>query len=99
MAKELHLYDIIIRPVVTEKSNRMVASGNQYTFEVAMNANKIQIATAIIDIFDVDVIKVNTMVMPKKRARRGRKFYTRKSAWKKAIVTVEPGQSIRLFNQ
>jgi large subunit ribosomal protein L23 len=98
MAKQLHLYDIIKRPVVTEKSNRLAATGNQYTFEVDMNANKIQIAEAVVLIFDVDVMKVNTMVLPMKRGRRGRKFYTRKSAWKKAIVTLAPGQTINLFN-
>ena len=49
-------------------------------------------------IFDVDVLKVSTMVMPAKRGRRGRITYTRHSAWKKAVVTVAPGQEIALFN-
>lgn len=98
MAKALHLYDVILRPVITEKSNRVADDNNQYTFQVAPNANKIQIKEAVEIIFDVDVIKVNTAIVPKKRGRRGRKFYTRKSSWKKAIVTVAPGQSISLFN-
>ncbi len=98
MTKSLHLYDVITRPVITEKSNRIADENNQYTFEVAPNANKIQIKEAVELIFDVDVIKVSTAVMPKKRGRRGRKFYTRKRSWKKAIVTVAPGQSINLFN-
>lgn len=98
MAKALNIYDVIIRPIITEKSNEVSADLNQYTFEVALNANKIQIKEAIHQIFEVDVLKVRTMVFPKKRARRGRKFYVRKTAWKKAIITVAPGQSIDLFS-
>ncbi|MBN1203200.1 MAG: 50S ribosomal protein L23 [Anaerolineae bacterium] len=95
----MHLYDIIVRPVITEKSHDMADMLNQYVFEVNMRANKIQIKEAVETIFDVDVQKVNTMVMPTKRGFRwGRKAYTRSSAWKKAIVTVAPGQSISLFN-
>lgn len=98
MAGELHLYDIIRRPIITEKANIASDRLNRYTFEVAANANKIQIKDAIEIIFDVDVLRVNTMVMPPKRGRRGRKFYIRKSKWKKAIVTVAPGQQIPLFD-
>ena len=95
---ELHLYDVLRRPVITEKSHGMVDDNNQYVFEVDMNANKIQIRDAIERIFDVDVVKVNTMVMAPKRGRRGRKFYIRQGAWKKAVVTLVPGQTISLFN-
>jgi large subunit ribosomal protein L23 len=98
VTKGLHLYDIIRRPVITEKSNIMSSETNQYVFEVDMRANKIQIKDAIERIFDVDVLKVNTMVMPLKRGRRGRSFYVRQRAWKKAVVTVPTGQSISLFN-
>jgi len=98
VTKGLHLYDIIRRPVITEKSNIMASEANQYVFEVDMRANKIQIKDAIERIFDVDVIKVNTMVMPLKRGRRGRTYYVRQRAWKKAVVTVPQGQSISLFN-
>jgi large subunit ribosomal protein L23 len=84
--------------VITEKSHDMADYINQYVFEVDMRANKIQIKEAVERIFDVDVVKVNTMVMPAKRGRRGRKFYMRSKAWKKAIVSVIPGQSISLFN-
>ncbi|MEQ8672892.1 MAG: 50S ribosomal protein L23 [Aggregatilineales bacterium] len=94
---ELHLYDIIIRPVITEKSNEM-SEDKKYVFEVSQRANKIQIREAIRVIFNVDVNKVNTMIMPAKRGKRGRKFYRRSSQWKKAIVTLEPGNSIELFN-
>ncbi len=98
MTKGLHLYDIIRRPVITEKSNMMSSDVNQYVFEVDMRANKIQIKDAIERIFDVDVLNVNTMVMPPKRGRRGRTFYVRQRAWKKAVVTVPQGQTISLFN-
>lgn len=95
---ELHLYEVLRRPVITEKSNEQMDDLNQYVFEVAMNANKIQVREAVEVIFDVDVQKVNTMIMPPKRGRRGRKWYMRKKAWKKAIVTLPPGQKIELFD-
>jgi large subunit ribosomal protein L23 len=97
MPKPLQLYDVIVRPVISEKSNKAMGALNQYAFEVAPNANKIQIKEAIEIIFDVDVLKVNTMIVPLKRGRRGRKYYVRKKAWKKAIVTVGPRQSINLY--
>lgn len=96
MPKQMHIYDVLVRPVVTEKTSKNVADKNQYTFEVALNANKIQIKEAVEVIFDVDVVNINTTVMPLKRGRRGRKFYVRKHSWKKAIVTLAPGQSIDL---
>ncbi len=97
MPKTLHLYDIIKRPVITEKSTELADTLNQYVFEVDMRANKIQIADAVVRIFDVDVVKVRTMVMPAKRGLRMRRFYRRQSAWKKAIVTVPVGQRIPIF--
>lgn len=98
MPKELHIYDVVRRPVITEKSTLMAEELQQYVFEVAPNANKIQIKEAIELIFDVDVTNVRTMVMPAKRGRRGRTWYIRSKEWKKAIVTLERGQSIELFN-
>ncbi|MBI5928488.1 MAG: 50S ribosomal protein L23 [Chloroflexi bacterium] len=97
MTKALHMYDVILRPIVSEKSNIVMDELNQYTFEVSLVANKIQIKEAIEIIFDVDVLRVNTMIIPLKKGRRGRKFYTRKQAWKKAIVQIAPGQNINLF--
>jgi large subunit ribosomal protein L23 len=94
---EVHLYDIIRRPVVTEKSEEMADEMNVYVFEVDMRANKPMIKEAVETVFDVDVVKVRTAVMPAKRGRRLRKTYIRKKAWKKAIVTVAPGQGIDLF--
>jgi len=95
---ELHLYDVILRPVITEKSNVMSSDLNQYVFEVDQRANKFQIKEAVQVIFDVDVTNVRTMIMPAKRGRRGRKWYLRTKQWKKAIVTLAEGDSIELFN-
>ena len=97
MPKEVHLYDVIKRPVVTEKSDRLADLQNVYVFEVDLRATKPMIREAVEVIFDVDVHKVRTAIMPAKRGRRLRKYYTRKSAWKKAYVTLEAGQSIDLF--
>ncbi|NDJ51753.1 MAG: 50S ribosomal protein L23 [Chloroflexi bacterium] len=97
MPKPLHLFDVVIRPVVTEKSQILQDEQNVYVFEVDMRANKPQIKAAVEEIFDVDVRKVRTAVVPPKRGRRGRSEYIRKKAWKKAYVTVEPGDSIDLF--
>jgi large subunit ribosomal protein L23 len=98
---ELHIYDVIRRPVVTEKSSLQAEAG-QYVFEVAVKANKIQIKEAIEVLFStqnapVKVAKVNTMVMPKKRGVRGRNEYVRSPQWKKAIITLAEGK-IELFN-
>lgn len=95
---ELHLYEVIRRPVITEKSSALAEDANKYVFEVAKNANKIQIREAVEGIFEVEVDKVNTLVVPPKRGRRGRKWYMRTKAWKKAIVTLAPGQKIELFD-
>lgn len=94
---QLHLYDIVLRPVVTEKSQIMAEAG-QYVFEVALNSNKRQIKEAIEAIFDKNVTKVNTMIMPAKRGMRGRNEYWRSKQWKKAIVTLAEGETIDLFN-
>lgn len=95
---ELHLYEVIRRPVITEKASILSDDHNQYVFEVAMDANKMQIRDAVEVIFDVEVTKVNTMIMPAKRGRRGRNWYRRSSTWKKAVVTLHPDDSIELFN-
>jgi len=98
VTKGLHLYDILKRPVITEKSTEMAETHNQYVFEVDMRANKIQIAEAVMKIFDVDVLRVRTMVVAPKRGRRYRSYYMRRKAWKKAVVIVPQGQTISLFN-
>jgi len=95
---DLHIYDVLRRPVVSEKTAVMTDEKNQYVFEVADEANKIQIKEAIEVIFEVDVVKVNTMIVPAKRGRRGRNWYMRSKQWKKAIVTLAADQTIELFN-
>lgn len=93
----LHLYDVILRPIVTEKTNVLTEELNQYVFEVAPEANKQQIREAVEIIFEKQVKKVNTMIMPAKRGFRGRRSYMRSKQWKKAVVTLEAGESIELF--
>jgi len=95
---ELHIYDVLRRPVVSEKTAVMTDEKNQYVFEVADEANKIQIKEAVEVIFEVEVVKVNTMVVPAKRGRRGRNWYLRSKQWKKAVVTLAKDQKIELFN-
>lgn len=98
MAGVLHTYDVLIRPLITEKATALVDGLNQYTFEVDVRANKLQVKEAVELIFNVDVEDVHTLIVPPKRGRRGRKFFIRKKKWKKAIVSVKLGQKIPLFN-
>ncbi len=95
---DLHLYEVIRRPVITEKASILSDMYDQYVFEVAPEANKSQIREAVEVIFDVHVRKVRTMIMPAKRGQRGRTWYVRTRQWKKAIVSLEEGESIELFN-
>lgn len=94
---ELNLHDIIVRPVVTEKTQAQTDAHNMYTFEVDVRANKPQIKEAVEAIFGVTVLDVHTAMMPAKLGKRQRKSFIRKSEWKKATVTVTPGQSIDMF--
>lgn len=94
----MNLYEVIKRPVITEGSTQLAAVQNQYTFEVDQRANKIEIKQAVEQIFNVDVLKVATMIMPKKMGTRGRKLFVRAPQWKKAIVTLPAGQKIADFN-
>lgn len=93
----MHIYDILKRPIVTEKTMADVDLANKYTFEVDMTANKFQVKDAVETAFDVTVEDVNVLVMPVKTARRGRRIAIRKRKWKKAIVQLAPGNSIQLF--
>lgn len=92
----MHPFQIIRRPIITEKAMLLADYENQYTFEVVMNANKPMIRDAVEEAFDVEVLKVNTMVVPGKPRRWGRRV-SRTPAWKKAVVTLAPGDSIALF--
>ncbi len=88
--------EVIIRPIITEHSYDMMEK-NTYTFEVAKDSNKVEIAQAIQAIFNVKVVKVNTLnVKPKPKRMRYAAGHTR--TWKKAMVTLAEGESIELFN-
>jgi len=94
----MHWRDIIRRPVVTEKSNFLASENNQYTFVVHARANKMQVKQAVELAWpNVRVAKVRIANMPAKRARRMRRLTIRKVSWKKAIVTLQPGGRIDLF--
>jgi large subunit ribosomal protein L23 len=92
----IHPREIIISPLVTEKSSLQQASNNTYTFKVSMNANKVEIKKAIEKIFSVRVISVNTITMLGKPKRLG-KYNGKRPDWKKAIVTLKPGDRIAEF--
>ena len=92
----LNDYQVILNPIITEKSTFAAAEG-KYTFEVDIRANKLQIAEAVENIFDVDVVKVNVIKRIPKFGRWGAKRIRRVSASKKAIVTLMPGQRIDAF--
>ena len=90
-------YDVIKRPVITERS-MMAAADKKYTFEVARDANKIEIAKACEEIFGVKVAKVNTLNMQGKVKRTGRYPAGRRPHWKKAMVTLtEDSKTIEFF--
>jgi len=87
--------DIIIRPLITEKSMDL-AQENKYTFVVDKNANKIEIKAAVEELFKVKVEKVNTIRVKGKMKRVGR-FVGRTPEYKKAIVKLRAGDKIELF--
>ena len=89
-------HDIILAPVVSEKSYDLIENNNTYTFEVDPRSNKEQIRDAVEAIFDVRVLRVNTMNRKGKTKRTGYKLGKRKDV-KRAIVTLADGDSIDLF--
>jgi len=92
----MNKYQILKRPILTEKSD-VQRDDNQYVFEVDRQANKLQIKEAVESIFEVQVLAVNTMIMKPKRRRMGRKLITTRPAWKRAVVTLAPGERIQEF--
>ena len=90
------LYDVIRRPITSERNTDLMAEG-RYTFEVAPDANKIQIKEAVEKAFDVKVIAVNTLNVHAKRRRERTRYRGWRNGWKKAIVTLAPGQRIEIF--
>ncbi len=92
----MHLSEVLRRPLVTEKNTAIQAPQGKYAFEVTVGANKDLIKQAVEKNFKVDVIGVNVMTVPgRRRMMRGRITVT--PSWKKAIVTLKPGDKIELF--
>ena len=93
------VFDIIRRPIITEKSNYLSSYLNQYVFEVDYNATKTTIKDAIETIFDVKVQRVKVMIVPAKQSRsmQNRRMRTRSNAYKKAIVTLAEGERMPIF--
>ncbi len=100
---ELRIERILRRPLITEKNTRLMEQ-DQYSFEVDPAANKIQIREAVERTFNVRVKAVNTMVVkPKAKSRvasrRGGRIVGARPGWKKAVVTLQPGDRIDIFEQ
>ena len=93
------IYEVLRRPYITEKSNFQTGKLNQYVFEVAANATKSMIKDAVETLFAVTVIRVNVINVPAKRGRKGmsRRVLIRRPGYKKAIVTLDPGDTIDVF--
>ena len=92
------IYEVIRRPLITEKSNYQSGKLNQYAFEVANNATKTLVKDAIETVFDVKVESVNILNTSAKRGRsRSRRLTVRRPGYKKAIVTLESGQTLPIF--
>jgi large subunit ribosomal protein L23 len=93
------LRDILIRPILTEKATgESMMGSNVYVFQVGLGANKAQIKNAIEQVFDVDVLKVRTMVVRGKSKRVGR-YFGKRSNWKKAYIQLAEGSSIDLYGE
>ena len=86
----MHIYEVLRRPIITEKTMLGTEVGNRYTFEVDMRANKFQVKEAV-------QVAFNVTVMPVKTTRRGKRVNIRKAKWKKAVVALAPGNSIQMF--
>jgi large subunit ribosomal protein L23 len=91
-----NIHDVIVRPIVTEKSTDLHDRQKKYSFVVAREANKVEIARAIEKLFPVTVRDVNTMQYRGKERRVG-KNVGRRASWKKAVVTLREGDTIEIF--
>ncbi len=91
----MHLYEVLRRPLITEKNTLLQAEG-KYTFEVAREANKHQVKQVVEKAFKVKVTAVNIMTVPSKERRVGGRIVLTQP-WKKAIVTLKPGDKIEFF--
>jgi large subunit ribosomal protein L23 len=93
------IYEILRRPLVTEKTSYQSGKMNQYVFVVDESATRTQIKDAIETLYDVSVVRINTINVPAKRGRRlrSRRMSVRKPAFKKAVVTLAEGQTLPIF--
>lgn len=91
----MHLYEVLRKPLITEKNTKLQAQG-KYFFRVAKEANKLQIKQAVEKAFGVTVTAINVMTVPGKKRRMGKNEVLSPS-WKKAVVTLKPGDKIELF--
>jgi len=93
------IYDVLRRPLITEKSNYQSGVLHQYTFEVSSEATKTLVKDAIETLFDVSVVRVNMINAPAKRTRRARsrRLLVRSSGYKKAIITLAEGNTLEMF--
>jgi large subunit ribosomal protein L23 len=93
------IYEVLRRPLITEKSNFQIGKLHQYVFEVADDANRTQVKDAVETLFDVTVLRVNIINVPAKRVRRlrNRKVAVRSPKYKKAIVTLSSEDRIPFF--
>ena len=93
------LYEVLRRPLITEKTNYMNSKLHQYVFEVASDATKDMVKNAVETIFDVKVMRVNVINMPAKHKKnlRSRRMTNRRSSFKKAVITLAPGDTIPVF--
>jgi len=90
------IYQVLRRPVVTEKTTELRETAGNYVFEVASDSNKIEIRQAVEKLFNVRVKDVRTLIV-RGKFRRTRKGVGRKPNWKKAVVTLHDGEAIELF--
>mgnify|MGYP003572253541 CR=1 FL=1 len=93
---------ILIKPIISEKAERLSENLNQYSFVVARNANKIEVKKAVESLYNVSVSAVNTMVMPGKMKTRFTRAGVQKghqASYKKAIVTLASGEEIDFFSE
>ncbi len=93
----MHVYSVLKRPIVTEKSTAQTESANQYSFEVDVRANKMQVKDAVETAFNVSVAQVRIINVAAKMGHYGRRQVIKKPARKKAVVTLAPGQTIQFF--
>lgn len=92
----MYVEQVLVKPLLTEKSSVMTEETNRYSFKVLRKANKYQVKEAIEKMFDVKVVDVKTIVVPGKVKRSG-KSLKKTSSWKKAYVKVAEGQKLELF--